>query len=67
MMKNTSLRYFLISVLLLSNAAHALSGIETEAAKLKQVSTTYMLDGVVEVSLQFNIDSSVTMTVNQVR
>ena len=26
-----------------------------------------LLDGVVDVSLQFNIDSSVTMTVNQVR
>jgi len=25
------------------------------------------LDGVVDVSIQFNIDSSVTMTVNQVR
>ena len=67
MMKNTCSRYFLLSVFLFSNAVHAMSGIETEAAKLKQVSTTYMLDGVVEAEQRTTISAQTAGTIKELR
>ncbi len=52
---------------LLANNALALSGIESEAARLKEVSTTYMLDGIVEAELSTTISAQTSGVVKEVR
>lgn len=45
----------------------SLSAFETLVARKDLLEYVELLDGVVDVSLSFNADSSVTMTVNQVK
>ena len=52
---------------LFSMTAHAINGIEVEAAKSREVSTTYMLEGVVEAELRTTISSQTSGIVREIR
>jgi len=57
---------FFSASLLTATSAAALSGIESEAARLKEVSTTYMLDGIVEAELSTTISAQTSGLVKEV-
>lgn len=67
MMKNILKWFFLLINLLFSTALMADSGIETEAARLKEVSTTYMLEGVVEAEQKTTISAQTSGVVREIR
>ncbi len=67
MMKNTFTGYFLICTLCFGSGVSADIDIETEAARLKQVSTTYMLDGVVEAEQRTTISAQTGGNIKQMR
>jgi len=57
---------FAAGLLAIGNAS-ALSGLESEAARLKEVPTSYMLDGIVEAELSTTISAQTNGLVKQVR
>lgn len=67
MIKNIFIWNFLFINLFFNVALNAANGLESEAARLKEVSTTYMLEGVVEAEQKTTISSQTSGVVNEIR
>ena len=58
---------FIAAGLLMGDSAWAIAGLEAEAAHLKEVTTTYRLDGIVEAELRTTISAQTSGLVKEVR